>query len=317
MSIARGGSVLTYVLSPLVARHLGVTCAFWLGAALCSASFAVNVWSVHMDKCEGEAARLADVTSNTQATWEDIVNMPRLYWLLTALGVVLYSGILPFNNIASAYFVETAFAAQPQAAAHQSAGTALSILFMVSALGTPPFGGMVDMIGCRTHFLLLSSALLTATFLCIARVPPVLTTFSLGCVYTAFAGALWPALALTVPQRLLGTAYGLTVSLQNAGLAVVPIVVAWLQSRGEGATRYQDVISLFIALGFAGIVLSVMLMHASATRGGILDMPSGEAEQCIANGEIQPLKKLPKGKSVCSEGAGRAAHHLEACRPSL
>jgi len=296
LSVARGGSVVNDVLSPFVARRWGVTGALWLGTVLCVAGFALNVWSAVMDKREGERTRLAEATSDEHVSMKDVMNMPRLYWLLTALCVVLYSAILPFNNIASGYFVETAFAEQPRAQAQQSAGNALSVLFLVSALGTPPFGGFLDMMGRRTHFLLFSSLLLTLTYAAIAHVPPVLTTFCLGCVYTAFAGALWPAFALTVPQRMLGTAYGFAVSLQNAGLAVVPVVVGWLQSRKEGAGRYQDVMRMFLSFGLAGVAVSLLVMRVNADRGGVLDKPSGEADQCAASDdEIVPLRPPTKG----------------------
>lgn len=292
LSIARAGSVLNDVLSPWAATHWGVVGAMWLGVALCAASAACNIASVVIDKSEGRKAGLPEAMNDEEVAFSDVLKLPAIFWLLTALCVILYCAILPFNNIASAFFVETWFRGLPLAQAQQQAGNVMSILFLVSAFGTPPFGGVVDMVGLRAHFLLLSSILLFVTYALIAVIPPMTSMLGLGVVYTIFAGALWPTFALAVPQNQLGSAYGVATALQNAGLAVVPLVVGHLQAlAGEG--HFENVMHLFAALGAVGVVICLMIFRINSVTRGVLNLPSADAEHILEKGGFQTTEHAP------------------------
>jgi len=266
---------------------------------LCVASFSCNVGSAVLDKYEGERSGIAEARSDEDFSAKEVLQLPRLYWLLAQLCVILYCGILPFNNIASAFFVDTWYRGRPQAEAMQLAGFAMSLLFMVSATGTPAFGSLIDSLGQRTHCLLCSAVLLSTTYAGIFIVRPELSMICLGGVYMIFAGALWPAFALTVPQKQLGTAYGVAVALQNSGLAVMPLVVGHLQAT-SGPGNFKPVITLFFCIGVVGIVIAAALHSANKTCGGVLDMPSAQAEACLASGEATPLQ----ASSIASETFG-------------
>jgi MFS family permease len=54
---------------------------------------------------------------------------------------------------------------------------------------------------------------------------PYLAMVGMGLAYSILACALWPLVAFIVPEHQLGTAYGIMQSVQNLGLAIVPIVV--------------------------------------------------------------------------------------------
>jgi MFS family permease len=273
LSVARAGSVLNDVLSPWVAARGGVISAMWVGSVLCFGSFLANVWSVVVDKQEGERSGLGEPESDDDMSLKEVLGMSRIFWALTGLCVILYCAILPFNNIASAFFVETDFASLPLAEAQQRAGNVMSIMFLVSALGTPPFGALVDFIGMRTHFLLFSSVLVTFTYATIFILPPVATMLCLGTVYTVFAGALWPTFALTVPQRQLGTAYGVATALQNGGLAVAPLIVGYLQA-STPAGNFTKVMQLFMVFGLLGVVFAAEITRENAAVKGSLNLPS-------------------------------------------
>jgi MFS family permease len=291
LSIARSGSVLNDVLSPWTASKFGVVSATWLGVGMCLGSFVCNAGCAYLDRIEGRRAGLADATED-EVSVKEILRMPKLFWLLSAHCVILYCAILPFNNIASAYFVEVWFPTLPLAQAQQQAGNAMSLLFLASAFGTPPFGGLVDYIGLRGQFLLGSSFALTFVFGVINILPPAVSMLGLGGVYMVFSGALWPAFALTVPQNQLGTAYGVVVSLQNCGLAVVPIGVAHIQAQSAKGD-FTGVMHLFTLFGILGVIVSVMILNTDyATGKPVLQLPSRDAElrsrECEA--EKKPLK---------------------------
>jgi MFS family permease len=247
----------------------------WLGTLLCFGSFVANVVSVIVDKHEGDKANLEETTSDEDISLQEAFRMPRLFWCLTGLCVILYCAILPFNNIASAFFVETTFTNMPLAVAQQRAGNVMSIMFLVSALGTPPFGALVDFVGLRGHFLLASAVLVTITYGAMFVLPAALSMLCLGIVYTVFAGALWPTFALTVPQKQLGTAYGIATAMQNGGLAVVPLVVGHLQATpSSDPGNFRTVMRLFMFFGLAGCCLALEILRENSAVKGSLSLPS-------------------------------------------
>jgi len=279
LSIARAGSVLNDLLSPWIAGQYSVVGGCWLGVAFCAFSFLANVWSVVEDKRISDKTGLQEVGSDEDISLKEIFQMPRIFWCCAALCIVLYCTIMPFNNIASAFFVETAYAGLPLPEAQQRAGNAMSIMFLVSALGTPPFGALVDAVGMRAHFLLFSSVAVTATYAVSTFLSPPTMMFCLGLCYMVFSGALWPTFALTVPQRQLGTAYGVATALQNGGLCVVPMLVGHLQASSPG--NFHTLMHLFGLFGALGVVFSLDLIRENATgkAKGVLSLPSKLIDQ--------------------------------------
>jgi MFS family permease len=252
----------------------------WLGTLLCFGSFCCNVVSVIVDKREGDKEGLEEATSDEDISLKEAVQMPRVFWALTGLCVAIYCAILPFNNIASAFFVETTFKNFPVAEAQQRAGNVMSIMFLVSALGTPPFGALVDFVGLRVHFLLFSAVLVTCTYGAMFVLPPVLSMLCLGVVYTIFAGALWPSFALTVPQKQLGTAYGIATALQNGGLAFVPLLVGHLQATPSADPgNFRSVMRLFMLFGLLGCFFALEILRENTVSKGSLSLPSKMIEE--------------------------------------
>lgn len=280
LSIARGGSVLNDVLSPWAASEWGVVGACWLGTFLTVLSFGANVWSVVEDKRMCDKTGMSEPINDEEVSFQEILRLPRIFWSCAALCVALYCCVMPFNNIASAFFVETYFSGLPLAQAQQKAGNAMSIMFLVSALGTPPFGALIDHVGMRAHFLLGSSIVATLVYAAVSMLSPTVMMLSLGMVYTVFAGALWPTFALTVPQRQLGTAYGVATALQNGGLCVAPLLVGHLQA-SAGPGNFHTVMRLFTMFGIWSVIFSCDMFRENAVgkANGVLSLPSKMVEQ--------------------------------------
>jgi len=274
LAFGRSGSVLNDILSPWVASKCGVTCAVWLGTFLCLGSFFCNVWSVVMDKRESDARQLESSEVGNEGIYlQGFFGLSRLFWLLIWFSVVMYCGIMPFNNVASAFFVETSFAQLPLGKAQQMAGNAMSLMFLIVALCMAPFGALVDFVGLRAHFMLFSAVLLPMTYSLAFVCSPVVLMGQLGVVYTVFTGVWWPALALTVPKRQLGSAYGLATALQNGGLAVVPLIIGRLQVT-EGDGNFSGVIQLLMRFGLVGVLLALWIMREDQVNAKVLSLPS-------------------------------------------
>merc|ERR1719331_595852 len=100
-----------------------------------------------------------------------------------------------------------------------------------------------------------SSVLATLTYSAVSILSPGIMMLCLCLIYTVFAGALWPTFALTVPQRQLGTAYGVATALQNGGLAVVPMLVGHLQASAP-VGNFRTVLQLFMSFGVVAVILA-------------------------------------------------------------
>eukprot|EP00397_Hematodinium_sp_SG-2012_P021976 GEMP01022737.1.p1 GENE.GEMP01022737.1~~GEMP01022737.1.p1 ORF type:complete len:448 (+),score=72.65 GEMP01022737.1:172-1515(+) len=271
LSIARAGSVLNDVLSPYLGDRFGLLTAMWFGAFMVSLSFCANILSVSFDKTESPAQHGTEESSSLIPSF----HFSKQFWILAVYTTCIYSAILPFNNIAVEFFVDV------RGESHQAAGNALAVLFLISAIFAPFFGYFVDNVGHRTHFLVGSAVVLMTSHSLLFRLAPAVVCGMIGLVYMVFAAVVWPTVGLTVPAKQLGSAYGVTTSMQNFGLCLVPIFVATLQGSTTDVTKgYEHAASLFMILGFFGVLSSYML-HKDP-EAALLNMSSfGENPEII------------------------------------
>lgn len=50
----------------------------------------------------------------------------------------------------------------------------------------------------------------------------------IGIGYSIYATAIWGSIPYTVPEKVIGSAFGMTTALQNSGLVVAPLIVSYL-----------------------------------------------------------------------------------------
>ncbi|EEC07925.1 transport protein, putative, partial [Ixodes scapularis] len=101
-----------------------------------------------------------------------------------------------------------------------------SIPYLISAFASPVFGILVDLVGRNLLWVtvavvgtLVSHGLLAFTF-----INPWVAMVYMGLNYSLLACAFWPLVAMVIPERQLGTAYGMMQSVQNLGLALISMV---------------------------------------------------------------------------------------------
>lgn len=104
------------------------------------------------------------------------------------------------------------------------------IIYTISAVVCPIFGYLIDLTGrnimwvfASTLITLFSHSLLAFTF-----INPWVPMCFMGVGYSVLACALWPMVAIVIPEHQLGTAYGIMQSVQNLGLAVTPLIAGYL-----------------------------------------------------------------------------------------
>ena len=151
-----------------------------------------------------------------------------------------------------------------------TAGGTTTIIIFASMVFAPFFGQFVDKMGKRASVMVLGSILMVPAFLTMAftMIPPAIPMIILGCAFVMVPAAMWPSIPLLVEKNRVGTAFGLTTTIQNFGLALFP----WLNGLLRDSTQnYTASMIMFSMLGVIGLVFSVLLLRADGREGGKLE----------------------------------------------
>jgi hypothetical protein len=144
--------------------------------------------------------------------------------------------------------------------AQLEAGTIMSIPYIISAVLSPILGGVVDRFGMRAVIATMAPAVLVIvhSFLAWTDVSPVGPLVGQGLAYAGFAAVIWPSVPLVVPQRLVGLAYGVAFSIQNAGLASFPLIIAAIYADND--SKYIPSVEVFFVLvALVGVVVGLYM----------------------------------------------------------
>ena len=192
----------------------------------------------------------------------DILSLPLSFWLLCIGAMTLYGAVNPFIHILSDFLQKKYFPGDAQ-----RAGALMSIPDLISAVGSPVGGYVIDrlthkyprMRRLRSVLIPLAGVLLLFTHYLIGftAIDPILPLVMLGVAYSIFGAALWPLIPHFVEnKRVLGTAYGVSAVALNIALAISPIVVATLLTSGG----YFLVSKYFIALSAVSILFGLTVV---------------------------------------------------------
>lgn len=228
----------------------------------------------------------ATVSSSTQG-WREIARLPGRFWVFCVLIIVLYGAVNPMVHVLSGMLAPTIILGYNNTWTHltrpfqhltdilqakygesaESAGVFMAVPDMVSALGSPICGLVIDRVVqrrgdmARRWFLPISALLLVVAHCVLAftAIHPLCPLVILGMAYALFGGALWPLVPSMVhDERCMGTAYGLATVALNMGLCAFPLVVAALMT-----TWSIFVAQLwFVGLSLAGVAVAVWIALA-------------------------------------------------------
>ena len=113
---------------------------------------------------------------------------------------------------------------------HYEANAVDSIIYIISAVLSPFLGILVDLTG-RNLFWVFAAAIITLTshsLLAFSFINPWFPMILMGIGYSVLACALWPMVALVIPEHQLGTAYGVMQSVQNLGLGAIVLLAGFI-----------------------------------------------------------------------------------------
>mmetsp|Transcript_26369 Transcript_26369/g.57769 ORF Transcript_26369/g.57769 Transcript_26369/m.57769 type:complete len:470 (-) Transcript_26369:160-1569(-) len=252
LSFSRLGSVVNNAISPAIARMASVSVALWFGALVCLCSWASALALSLVDRHHTRAIRRAErrwrheqmrqqLQHDTSAklppvkeateriSLSDTRSFSSAFWILALCTVVIYSSVLPFNNIAEAllqdrdyfkygtrwrdahnrtfvYSPETpnppgtdchSFAGQrlpfckARAAAKEHVSIVMSEPYVMSACVSPVLGHLVDQRGGRAGLIVVSAMTLSIVHVLLgfSSIPAFLLLFGVGFSYCVFAAA--------------------------------------------------------------------------------------------------------------------------------
>ena len=155
----------------------------------------------------------------------------------------------------------------------ERAGMLMSLPDIVSAVGSPLFGFILDRVAhnhidtsekkylfrLRSAYLPFSAMILIIvhTLLGFTHFNPIFSLLLLGIAYSIFGAALWPLVAhFITDSNMLGTAYGIMSVALNLSLTFVPLIVARLLS----LYSYMVVQVWFLSLSCLAFCLCVALV---------------------------------------------------------
>jgi MFS family permease len=188
-------------------------------------------------------------------------------------------------------------------------GAVMSIPYVISACLSPILGGIVDKVGKRAIIATLAPLFLIIVHLMLGLtdINPIFPLVGQGLAYSGFAAVLWPSVPLVVEPQFIGLGYGVITSVQNAGLALFPLIVAAIYSADE--LYIPNVEFFFVGLAVIGFLVGIYLNIYDAKHGNIFNSAGGDTrsleDRAISkDGRLKGGIKGIRGKRVSWEDSG-------------
>jgi MFS family permease len=284
LTICRLGTLFSFNTEQLLASRFGWRNALWIAAGLCLASLVCNWIYTVMDRHAEPILQLPKAGGGDKITWSDVGKFRPSYWYAVGICVAFYSAIFPFTALATDFFHEKWGMPLASAAGHgflsgvfynfthmfSTAQGTTSIIIAASMVLAPFAGNLVDRIGRRATLMVLGSLLIIPAHLLLGltTIWPVFPMMVLGAAFVLVPACIWPSVPLIVDENRVGTAFGLMTALQNVGLATFPIANGALRDATQGYTASQV---MFGALGFCGLIFSILLLRSDRLEGSPLE----------------------------------------------
>ncbi len=190
----------------------------------------------------------------------DLGGFDRSFWYILTLNVLFASVFFPFRSTFAIVYFQDA-----KGLTLAAAGLVNSWVFFTAIFATPLFGMIADRFGHRAMMLAIGAALMPLTFLTLGATHWSLwiSTAMMGLAFSVVPAVIWPATAMLVAPRRLGTAYGLINVLQSLGLTVCNFAAGWLNdANGAGPAHpagYAPMLWLFGLLATVSFAATVAL----------------------------------------------------------
>jgi len=210
----------------------------------------------------------------------------RGWWYIAILCVLFYSAVFPFIKYATDLMVNKFHVSE------KFAGDIPALLPLGTILLTPFFGNLYDRKGKGASIMIIGAILLilvhavysipglTSTPLAIALI------MVLGVGFSLVPSAMWPSVPKVIPEKQLGTAYGMIFLVQNIGLSLVPLLIGWVLNKycivgtrlvdGVEVSNYNYTLPMmiFTCFGILALVFALLLKAEDKRKGYGLELPN-------------------------------------------
>jgi MFS family permease len=208
------------------------------------------------------------------------------WWYIAILCVLFYSAVFPFIKFATDLMVNKFHVGE------KIAGDIPALLPFGTILLTPLFGNIYDRKGKGATIMIIGAILLilvhavysipflTATPLAIVMI------MLLGVALSLVPSAMWPSVPKIIPEKQLGTAYGMIFLIQNIGLSLVPLLIGWVLNKycitgtrlldGVSVSNYNYTLPMiiFTAFGVLALIFALLLKAEDRKKGYGLELPN-------------------------------------------
>ncbi|XP_033738303.1 major facilitator superfamily domain-containing protein 1-like [Pecten maximus] len=297
LAFSRLGSVLNFFLTQSFSEVYGLSWTLWAGAMLCGLGFIsaliVSFLDMYGVRQLGDEQNLKAESKKLKVT--DIKYFSLSYWLLALAIMFFYNGVFPFVADASE-FIHVKYKFDLKTSSYLAGA-----VYDVSMVVSPFLGGLIDVIGRRGILAVMCASLSIPVFgiLAFTSVYPLVATLWLGITYSFAAASLWPSIPLVVSPATVGTAMGLTTSIQMIGIGVSNLVVGQILGkslhlkREETLLRWKYVMVFLLANSLACVLTTVFLNINDKRRGGILNLSRKQKAMKAAQLEADQAEKEP------------------------
>jgi nitrate/nitrite transporter NarK len=208
------------------------------------------------------------------------------WWYIAILCVLFYSAVFPFIKYATDLMVNKFHVGE------KIAGDIPALLPFGTILLTPLFGNIYDRKGKGATIMIIGAVLLilvhavysvpflTSTPLAIAMI------MLLGVALSLVPSAMWPSVPKIIPEKQLGTAYGMIFLIQNIGLSLVPLLIGWVLNKycitgtrmldGSAVSNYNYTLPMviFTCFGVLALIFALLLKAEDKKKGYGLELPN-------------------------------------------
>lgn len=280
ISFSRVGSSFNFLFSPEIAKAHGVNVAVLAGMFACLISllscFVLIACDVHAVKNGLIKPENIDDENSTEKPLRlsDIKHLPKELWCICCICVFCYTAIFPFIGIAKNFF-EVKYNLEGSEASRY-----ISLYQFSSAAASPVVGALVDSVGRNTYWLIAASCcfILIHLLFLTTDIPATVMMPSMGLFYSFLVSGLWPAVPWVVSENVVGFSYGVMTALQNAGLAIFPLLTGGvLDEFTHAATANTTVAPTTFApkSSFSRIYTDLAAADSSSSSSGALPEMAG------------------------------------------
>jgi MFS family permease len=242
----------------------------WLAAAFTAASLLAALVYGLIDRRARALGRLPPAHRSAEPfRMADLVRFDPSYWYILALNVLFAAVFFPFRSTFAIEYFQDA-----KGLTLQQAGLANSWVFLAAIVATPLFGYLADRFGRRSLMMMAATLTMPLVFLILGTTDWSLwiSTALMGISFSVVPAVIWPATAMLVEPRRLGTALGLINMLQNLLLAASNLAAGWLADWGRaGAAHpqgYAPMLWYFGLLSFAALASVALLWRRESGSQG-------------------------------------------------